>query len=110
MITLAIIIYCAVTILAIRPLAGHFAWRHALSDHNLWPSLYPIPKAPRGEDWFTGVTVALALVSVWPLTLASIGVWKLGSRDVWKIGAERRIAREQAAQRLEQAEREVGLR
>jgi hypothetical protein len=110
--TIAAIPYIIVALLALRPAAGHFAWLMAEREWERgrlrWPTITPETQPPPdGEKWFGGMLLALATMSVWPLTLA----WTLVGRR-WTVGAERRgqLAQQRGAHRRARKGARPGMR
>jgi hypothetical protein len=67
-----VLIYAVVALLALRPLAGHFAYR--LGGRH-------------GPDWLQGSILAAIAVVVWPVALLPWALFAVSGR--LKIGAER---------------------
>lgn len=101
--------------IAARLLAGHLAWRMHFgerdSDRTRYPNLYPANRPyralPRGDQWFAAWCFALCVAPVWPLLLFALApVPHFG----WALGAERKGQVEARDRRIEELEREAGIR
>jgi hypothetical protein len=92
-----LLIYAVVALLALRPLAGHYAYR--------------LGGPERGPDWLQGSALAAIAVVVWPVALLPWALFALSGR--LKIGAERAALEQQGQlmrqRHVQQLERDLGL-
>lgn len=105
--------YGVVALLALRPLAGHFAWswtlREARRKRRDYPSLYGRKETegaePSTDAWCGAYCCALALVALWPVVLCVYGAGRFGPR----IGAEREAELKARERHIAELERELGI-
>jgi hypothetical protein len=91
--------YALVALVALRPLAGHYAWFFHGND------IYANTPEPNGEKWLGAYLLALLLVTAWPVVAVVVLVGRVGP----KVGAERVADIEAREKRLREAEKELGL-
>lgn len=97
--TIGLVIYGVIALLALRPVVGHFAWEEKY-DGNIHPTC---------DDWVIGFWKGLFTVGLWPVLLIVFTSTVLANRTMPTIGAEREAERKMREKRLREAEREVGL-
>lgn len=103
---LLFVAYWLVAALAVRPVAGHFAWAMFARYKENLPTWSQGKTRPQGDQWFAAVTLASLLCAWWPL----VAVYAAAGAKLPKVGAEREALLREREQRIRDAERELGLR
>lgn len=108
----ASLVYAGCGLVCARLVAGHLAWywnETARVRHKArWPSIHNPGEyiQPNGEQWFGGVLVGVVSGVVWPAVFIGVRL-NLGR---FAIGAEAEAVRREQRERIDELEREAGIR
>jgi hypothetical protein len=98
--TVGLVLYGAIALLALRPVTGHLAWK----DAKLFKQA-----RPDSGDWIWSTLKGAIVVGLWPVMLVLFACTTFANRALPKIGAEREAERQSREQRLRELERELEL-
>lgn len=97
------IIWPLISMVLIRPMAGHFAWKFMeLGNNKYWSKN---ADKPDGDQWLGGTLCALGLAVVWPIVL----IWMISGRFLPTVGAEKTALNKAERARFEELQKSLGL-
>jgi len=102
---IGLIAYGVIALLAVRPLAGHFAYSFFESEKRLYPSLTAGRTQPEMAQWLGAVLTGAAIALVWPGAV----LWLLAGARMPVVGAERHAKLKQKEKRIRELERQLML-
>ena len=106
-IVVASLAYAACGLVCARLIAGHLAYRFRDIDAQQYHHISS-DRMPTGEQWFGGWCVGLCIGAIWPSAWL---IWRVFTRfPRITIGAEGRDRKHREARRIEDLEREAGIR
>lgn len=103
--------YAVPILIAMRPLAGHFAWtwneRERQRILSRYASIYKEEEfcSPSGDKWVGAYAASLCLLLFWPVLLLVL----FQERHHFVIGAERKALIRRQREYIEKLEKELGL-